>query len=34
MLLPGGKALKVARREGMSGTVVPEVQVHALVVLE
>jgi hypothetical protein len=33
-LLPAGKALNVSFREGMSAVVVPEVQVHAMVVFE
>jgi hypothetical protein len=33
-LLPARTALKVSSREGMSAVVVPEVQVHAMVVFE
>jgi hypothetical protein len=33
-LLPAGTALNVSFREGMSAVVVPEVQVHAMVVFE
>jgi len=33
-LLPGGEALKVSFRDGMTSVVVPEVQVHAMVVFE